>query len=623
MVFYGPIAAMTLLAGLPFLPYVAVVRWLRRRHRPHRQPSSVRVAIIGGGWSGLQLAARFQELGISWQGFEANDDFGGTWHPKNRYAGLALHTAAWLASFANFRYSSPDQRPSAAELQDYMQQFADSRDLRRGFVFNGRVAAIDADAKKRTAKLSVLREEHGRRKSETYGPYDLVIFASIAAEPHVPYLAGSSDFHGLGGRQFHASECNDEMLTRLAQGKSRVAVIGGSKSGADIVLALIERGVSCKGRLAWIYRRPYVFFKFERFFHGCRTAMGRLRGFGAFLSFCAAWAFPYLSLRFLDALDYLWVHGRARRSNSDCRPEDSPCCDVVRCAAHAAMCCTYCACCCDLCCPEPDDWKTMRYGTFDAQQRQTLDEQANALMGSPTRFLCEDHQGLGLEIELCGCKRATGARSTAGASDDEAGGTTQNNGGKYPFVPADVIIWATGYRTGIDRIQYLLDGQPVEGGPPHSGPMINNFICARFPVLAISGFLFTSSGPISARAAADLACWHLCVRPRLSTKRLKRWVRRHLKAAPPNAKDAVQGERHILFAPGFWTNVIWLQASLITDGIVPWQQVLGGLFNILVRNRQVPLELGLLGSLSPDYYSGHVESEGGALLAAGHADVQV
>ena len=32
------------------------------------------------------------ELGVAFDGFEAADDVGGTWHPQRTYAGLRLHT---------------------------------------------------------------------------------------------------------------------------------------------------------------------------------------------------------------------------------------------------------------------------------------------------------------------------------------------------------------------------------------------------------------------------------------------------------------------------------------------------------------------------------------------------
>lgn len=630
-------AALTLLCGVPLLPFVALVRWQRSRYKPWRSPREVRIAIIGGGWSGLQLAARLQELGVAWQGFEANDNFGGTWHPKGRYDGLALHTAAWLAAFADYPFATSssdafknDQRPSGAEMQQYLERFADEHDLRRGFLFNSRIVAIDADSKVHTATLKVMRKESALK---FYGPFDLVIYASIASEPYMPHMANSGAFFKAGGVQLHSSECDDATLARLVAQQRSFAVIGGSKSAGDVVLSLMKRGVNSEDRLAWIYRRPYTFFKFERFFHGGRSALGMIRGFGAFLGFCAAWAIPHLSLRLLAALDYLWVHGRATRSSSECHLEETPCCDAMRCLASTALCCSCCsccacACCWQACCPEPDDWTTMRYGTFDTLQRKALDENVKPILGSPMKMIVSGSpkgQWLGVEVEQV-CRNLSGSREI-----NKKPAPTRNVLTRRSIsVQADIIIWATGYRTGIDRIQYLLDGEPLVGEPPYDGPMLHSFVCARFPVLAISGRLFTSSGPISARTAADLACWHLCLRPRLSKKRLERLISRWQRASPnAKASENGSGEQHILFAPGFWSNIIWLQVGLIAEGIVSWQSVLRGLFCILVFNRQVPLELGLLGSLEPSIRSKmqsrstrhkHVSPEDGALLAAGADD---
>ena len=95
-----------------------------------------------------------------------------------------------------------------------------------------------------------------------------------------------------------------------------------------------------------------------------------------------------------------------------------------------------------------------------------------------------------------------------------------------------------------------------------------------------------------------------------------------LKAARRNWLEQPGAGRHILFAPRFWQSLILLQArchamptlqtprafsvvspphppplrqiDLILDGVAPWHALLGNLFNILVRNRQPALDLGLL-----------------------------
>ena len=99
---------------------------------------------------------------------------------------------------------------------------------------------IDADSKSRQAVLTVVSTDE--RVTE-HGPFDLVIYASIAAEPYMPSLPGSAEFGKAGGEQLHSCECTDEVLQRLISRKKRVAVVGASKSGVDMILALLAAGL--------------------------------------------------------------------------------------------------------------------------------------------------------------------------------------------------------------------------------------------------------------------------------------------------------------------------------------------------------------------------------------------
>ena len=128
------IASMPALAALP-LAWVAsrlLLPWYRclrtcRCPSYRRDPSSCRIAIIGAGWGGLAIAARLRALGVPFEGFEALNDVGGTWHESFSYPGLTLHTPARGAEFSGFPYPSdgagpaagvPDSRPSAADLRE-------------------------------------------------------------------------------------------------------------------------------------------------------------------------------------------------------------------------------------------------------------------------------------------------------------------------------------------------------------------------------------------------------------------------------------------------------------------------------------------------------------------------
>ena len=56
--------AVLVVVGLPFMILQGVLRWLSYCCVSwRRSPRDMRVAVIGAGWSGLQMLARFKELG--------------------------------------------------------------------------------------------------------------------------------------------------------------------------------------------------------------------------------------------------------------------------------------------------------------------------------------------------------------------------------------------------------------------------------------------------------------------------------------------------------------------------------------------------------------------------------
>ena len=118
-----------------------VMRCSVRKRSFQRPPSSIRVAVIGGGWSGCAVVARLQELGVQHlDAFDQLDNIGGTWHRCRRYAGLKLHTSAHGASFANFPFAPTragrDSRPTSEEFSAYMRRFAAWHGLEQRYSFS-------------------------------------------------------------------------------------------------------------------------------------------------------------------------------------------------------------------------------------------------------------------------------------------------------------------------------------------------------------------------------------------------------------------------------------------------------------------------------------------------------
>ncbi|KAJ1630206.1 hypothetical protein T492DRAFT_1004778 [Pavlovales sp. CCMP2436] len=95
---------------LPLVPVLALLVCARHvlfsTHRLRRDPRDLRVAVVGGGWSGLGCLNRLKELGVEHATvFEARDDVGGTWHPTQAYHRTEFNPLAQLSVLTAFFYS--------------------------------------------------------------------------------------------------------------------------------------------------------------------------------------------------------------------------------------------------------------------------------------------------------------------------------------------------------------------------------------------------------------------------------------------------------------------------------------------------------------------------------------
>eukprot|EP00656_Telonema_subtile_P010171 TRINITY_DN14864_c0_g1_i1.p1 TRINITY_DN14864_c0_g1~~TRINITY_DN14864_c0_g1_i1.p1 ORF type:complete len:512 (-),score=78.95 TRINITY_DN14864_c0_g1_i1:12-1547(-) len=379
-----------------------------------RTPESMRVAVIGAGWGGLQTAARLVEHGADVEVFETRDDVGGTWHPGHRPEGLRLHTPAWAAGFVGFapperdtgsgQGSSTDFRPAGATVFDYVQRFAAHAGLTDRIHTCSAVQAMDYDSTHRTGTLSVQNLKTGVQQQ--HGPYDMIVHTSLASDPKTPMLEGADEFTGLS---VHSSQLSRELLEALLADDRRLVVVGGSKSACDAIVALTDAHVDMS-RVTWLYRRPYQFCKVERYFHD-RSWLSTLRGYVAYHAFKLGWplsrasdgadGYVLLSWLLLWLLDYGWTY--------DSDPWSLPLRSQPGALATLGR-----------------EWAHFHIGMLDARERLILASHRGKVRGSPAKF---EPDGLVLE---------DGTR-----------------------IGADVVVWATGYSTGMDKMAFCKDGEPV------------------------------------------------------------------------------------------------------------------------------------------------------------------
>ncbi len=231
--------------------------------------SGKRFAIIGAGWSGLQIAAVLRECGHEVRVLERLDDVGGTWHPANSYSGLAIHTPSFRCQFHDFDgWKDKDRlaRLPAADVFENCRAFAEAKGLRPSIAVRQRVLAIDWDTAARVHHVTIRDEATGDERRETY---DVVVNTQFNA-PRVPTWPGRETFTG---RIVHSGAVLEPELARIAAERPRVVLVGGSKAASDLALTFVRAGVPFE----WVLRRMYWFMSFDKgYFDAARQAPSRL-----------------------------------------------------------------------------------------------------------------------------------------------------------------------------------------------------------------------------------------------------------------------------------------------------------------------------------------------------------
>ncbi len=181
----------------------------------------VRIVIIGAGFSGIGMAIRLRQAGITdFVILERAHSLGGTWR-DNSYPGCACDVQSSLYSFSFA--PNPDWSRTFSpqpEIWAYLERCAREYDINRHFVFGQNVTGATWDESDQrwtvTSETRAWRSEH------------VVVASGPLSEPVVPTIPGRDAFQG---HTFHSARWDHAFeLT----GK-RVAVIGTGASAIQFV----------------------------------------------------------------------------------------------------------------------------------------------------------------------------------------------------------------------------------------------------------------------------------------------------------------------------------------------------------------------------------------------------
>ncbi len=178
--------------------------------------------IIGSGFSGICMAIRLQEAGVSnFLILEKSNEVGGTWR-DNHYPGAECDVPSALYSYSfekktdwNYQWSEQPQ------ILDYIRRVVDKHALEPHIRFSSELTKASYDAGQALWLLTLA-------SGETLATRFLISAVCQLHRPKIPSFPGQDSYHGI---QFHSARWRDDVDL---QGKS-VAVIGNAASAVQFI----------------------------------------------------------------------------------------------------------------------------------------------------------------------------------------------------------------------------------------------------------------------------------------------------------------------------------------------------------------------------------------------------
>jgi cation diffusion facilitator CzcD-associated flavoprotein CzcO len=187
------------------------------------------VLVIGGGQSGLSIAARLKQLNVDTLIVDREKRIGDNW--RKRYHALTLHNQVQVnhLPYMHFPPNWPTYIPKD-KLANWFESYVETMELNfwTGTEFEG--GSYDEKDGRWTVTL---RRADG--STRTMHPRHIVLATGVSGIPNVPEISGLNDF---AGKVMHSSQYDDGENWK---GK-RAIVIGTGNSGHDIAQDLHSSG---------------------------------------------------------------------------------------------------------------------------------------------------------------------------------------------------------------------------------------------------------------------------------------------------------------------------------------------------------------------------------------------
>ncbi|XP_063283038.1 dimethylaniline monooxygenase [N-oxide-forming] 2-like [Pelobates fuscus] len=198
---------------------------------------SKKVAIIGGGASGLAAIKSCLEEGLQPICFERSFDVGGIWRftddieegRGSLYSSVATNTSKEMMSYSDFPMPSDfPVYPHHSKILEYLQLYADHFKLRKHIQFNTEVCSVtkhsDFDI---TGQWNIVTEKNGIKEHATFDA--VIVCSGHFSDPYLP-LNSFPGIERFRGRYIHSRFYK---MPEDYRGKT-VLVVGAGNSAGDI-----------------------------------------------------------------------------------------------------------------------------------------------------------------------------------------------------------------------------------------------------------------------------------------------------------------------------------------------------------------------------------------------------
>ncbi|EAU90811.1 monooxygenase [Coprinopsis cinerea okayama7 len=201
------------------------------------------VLIVGGGQSGLEIAARLKVLGVKSLIIEQNERVGDNW--RNRYDALCLHDPVWYdhMPYLPFPPNWPIYSPSV-KLANWLEHYAEIMEL--NVWLSSTIQSIKQDPETGKWDVTVLRKVKGpdsavKEEAREFEAIHHLVMATGQGSgvPEIPSIPGEDRFKRNDGTVLHSTEHK-----RAADHRGKkVIVVGACTSAHDICADYYHNGV--------------------------------------------------------------------------------------------------------------------------------------------------------------------------------------------------------------------------------------------------------------------------------------------------------------------------------------------------------------------------------------------